>query len=203
MVNYDIPTSSAAYVHRAGRTGRAGREGGIAVTFYTKEDIQYVKAIANAIAASERARRTQPDEQQQQHDVQFGIQPWLLNALPDISKKDRRELKKRGVSLRRKIRTASTATNEEREGEEEHVVAKAENPKVRAKATEKDDAARRSRARARISTKSGYERRRENMRRGAIARRSNGGGDGGGSNAGESDDEGEDAEDEWTGIHDI
>ncbi|CAI4218556.1 unnamed protein product [Parascedosporium putredinis] len=27
IVNYDVPTSAAAYVHRAGRTGRAGREG--------------------------------------------------------------------------------------------------------------------------------------------------------------------------------
>ena len=25
VVNYDIPTTAASYVHRAGRTGRAGR----------------------------------------------------------------------------------------------------------------------------------------------------------------------------------
>jgi ATP-dependent RNA helicase DDX52/ROK1 len=134
VVNYDIPTSSAAYVHRVGRTGRAGREGGIAVTFYTREDIKYVKGIANAIAASEKARGMTNDAKGED-----GVQRWLLDALPDISKNDRQELKKRGVSVRRKIRAG-------------------ENDKE-AKAKRK----------ARISTKSGYERRLENNRKGAIA----------------------------------
>ncbi|KAI9867530.1 MAG: RNA-dependent ATPase rok1, partial [Pleopsidium flavum] len=54
VVNYDVPNSGAAYVHRVGRTGRAGRNGGVAVTFYTKEDIPYVKNVANIIATSEK-----------------------------------------------------------------------------------------------------------------------------------------------------
>ena len=134
VVNYDIPTSSAAYVHRVGRTGRAGRLGGMAVTFYTKDDIKYVKAIANAIAASEKARGE--TKVANGEDV---VQGWLLSALPDISKKDRQELKKKGVNIRRKTR----------EGEDDK--------EARAKRT------------ARISTKSGYERRLENNLKGAIA----------------------------------
>jgi ATP-dependent RNA helicase DDX52/ROK1 len=133
VVNYDIPTSSAAYVHRVGRTGRAGREGGRAVTFYTRDDIKYVKGIANAIAASEKAPSSAKAA-----SGESGIQSWLLNALPDISKKDKQELKKRGVAVRRKVR----------EGEDD-----------------KDARAKRA---SRISTKSGYERRLENKLKGAI-----------------------------------
>ncbi|EFR04054.1 hypothetical protein MGYG_07060 [Nannizzia gypsea CBS 118893] len=127
VVNYDIPNSAAAYVHRVGRTGRAGREGGIAVTFYTKEDIPYVKNIANVIAASEKLRCGDGAEP--------GIQKWLLDALPDLTKNDKKELKRHGVQARR--RTA--AMNNDR-----------------------------NRRTTRISTKSGFERRVENNRKGAI-----------------------------------
>ncbi|KAH6900275.1 P-loop containing nucleoside triphosphate hydrolase protein [Thelonectria olida] len=118
VVNYDVPGSSAAYVHRAGRTGRAGREGGVAVTFYTKEDIPFVKMVANVIATSEKQAGKTGDE--------AGVQKWLLDALPQVGKADRKKLKERGVE------------------------------------------ARRSGTKAKITSKSGYERRKENNRRGAI-----------------------------------
>ncbi|EED21417.1 ATP dependent RNA helicase (Rok1), putative [Talaromyces stipitatus ATCC 10500] len=126
VVNYDIPTSSAGYVHRVGRTGRAGREGGVAVTYYTKEDIPYVKSIANLIHASE---KLQGKEQT--------VQKWLLDSLPDLSKKDRQDLKRHGV----KARAASAKFKHD------------------IKQT----------GQARISTKSGYDRRMENKRKGAIS----------------------------------
>jgi ATP-dependent RNA helicase DDX52/ROK1 len=93
VVNYDIPNTGASYIHRAGRTGRAGREGGIAVTLYTKEDIPYVKNIANVIAASERVNGKPSDGS--------GVQKWLLDALPTLSKKTKQTLKKYGVEARR------------------------------------------------------------------------------------------------------
>ena len=133
VVNYDIPTTSAAYVHRVGRTGRAGREGGVAVTFYTKDDIKYVKAIANVIAASERAGGNKDGD-----DSKEGLQKWLLHALPDISKNDKKQLKRRGVEVRRGVKESDEA---------------------------KDLKAKRK---ARISTKSGYEKKMENRRMGAI-----------------------------------
>jgi ATP-dependent RNA helicase DDX52/ROK1 len=95
VVNYDVPTSAAAYVHRVGRTGRAGREGGVSVTFYTKEDIPHVKAIANVIAASEKLRKKKDG------DSVSSVQQWLLDALPTPSKREKKELKKRGVESRR------------------------------------------------------------------------------------------------------
>ena len=129
VVNYDIPNTSASYIHRVGRTGRQGRQGGVAVTLYTKEDIPYVKNVANVIAASERAKGQSKGEGE-------GVQKWLLDALPDVSKKTKKELKRRGVESRR-------ATVEKEGGREARKM--------------------------RISTKSGYERRLENKRKGAVA----------------------------------
>ncbi|MPM57043.1 DEAD-box ATP-dependent RNA helicase CshA [bioreactor metagenome] len=44
IINYDIPHDVDWYVHRIGRTGRAGREG-IAVTLYTADEIRWLKQI--------------------------------------------------------------------------------------------------------------------------------------------------------------
>lgn len=130
VVNYDIPNSAAVYVHRVGRTGRAGREGGIAVTFYTKEDIPYVKSIANVIDVSEKLRGT---------DGEKSIQKWLLESLPDLSKNDKKELKKHGVKARQ---VSKQVGKDKDDGKGLHGT--------------------------RISTKSGFERRMENRKRGAI-----------------------------------
>ncbi|KAL8322791.1 hypothetical protein RB597_008476 [Gaeumannomyces tritici] len=124
VVNYDVPGSAAAYVHRAGRTGRAGRRGGVAVTFYTKDDIPFVKSVANVIALSEKQAAAGSGAAA---GAGAGAQKWLLDSLPDVSKKDRKTLRERGVESRRS-----------------------------------------GAAKARITSKSTWERRRENNRRGAI-----------------------------------
>lgn len=100
VVNYDMPTSSAAYVHRAGRTGRAGRKGGVAVTLYSKDDLPFVKNIANVIAASER--------QGHEGGAEEARRKWLLEALPKVTKKDKQRLKQRGVESRRPTSFKST-----------------------------------------------------------------------------------------------
>ncbi|KAJ5779965.1 hypothetical protein N7457_005125 [Penicillium paradoxum] len=130
VVNYDIPNSAAVYVHRVGRTGRAGREGGIAVTYYTKEDIPYVKSIANIIDVSEKLRGKEGDK---------SIQKWLLDALPNLSKNSKKDMKKYGV----KARQTPRLNDKEEDGKGARGM--------------------------RISTKSGFERRLENNKRGAIA----------------------------------
>ena len=103
VVNYDIPNSAAAYIHRVGRTGRAGREGGVAVTFYTKEDIAFVKGIANVIAASERQAGKTPEtgEAGNRSGEAGGLPKWLLDALPTPSKNSKKKLKMHGVEARR------------------------------------------------------------------------------------------------------
>ncbi|ETI23909.1 hypothetical protein G647_05716 [Cladophialophora carrionii CBS 160.54] len=147
VVNYDIPTTVAGYVHRAGRTGRAGREGGVCVSFYTKEDIQYVKGIANVIAASEKAQRKpegsitgpQSTGAGSSSTGKSGIQPWLLHALPSVSKSARKDLKQHGVVSRRAIHA------------------------------DDDEKTKRMKRKARIGTQSGYERREVDRKRGAVA----------------------------------
>ncbi|KAK4100745.1 P-loop containing nucleoside triphosphate hydrolase protein [Parathielavia hyrcaniae] len=111
VVNYDVPTSAAGYVHRAGRTGRAGREGGVAVTFYTKDDIPFVKSVANVIAVSEKQAGKAAGE---------GVQKWLLDALPRVAKEDRRKLKVRGVESRRAGGRATITTKSSWERRREH-----------------------------------------------------------------------------------
>jgi superfamily II DNA/RNA helicase len=48
VFNFDVPSHAEDYVHRIGRTGRAGREGG-AFTIATPEDGRYVAAIQKLI----------------------------------------------------------------------------------------------------------------------------------------------------------
>jgi ATP-dependent RNA helicase DDX52/ROK1 len=147
VVNYDIPNSAAAYIHRVGRTGRAGREGGVAVTFYTKEDIAFVKGIANVIAASERQAGKTPESGEAGNDrgEAGGLPKWLLDALPTPSKKEKKKLKMHGVEARR------TGVAGKRDGKGKKM---------------KDMKS--GRVSMQISTKSGFERRLENRKRGAI-----------------------------------
>ncbi|PSR83418.1 P-loop containing nucleoside triphosphate hydrolase protein [Coniella lustricola] len=109
VVNYDVPSSAAVYVHRAGRTGRAGREGGVAVTFYTKEDIPFVKSVANVIAMSEK----QAGKTGEAADVQ----KWLLDALPNVKKEDKKKMKTQGGVAGRKTAKITSKSAWERRKE--------------------------------------------------------------------------------------
>ncbi|MCE1227657.1 MAG: DEAD/DEAH box helicase [Geobacteraceae bacterium] len=51
VINYDIPDTSEAYIHRIGRTGRAARNGD-AFTMITDEDTAMVKAIERTLGAA-------------------------------------------------------------------------------------------------------------------------------------------------------
>ncbi|XP_040005541.1 probable ATP-dependent RNA helicase DDX52 [Xiphias gladius] len=48
VLNYDFPTSAVEYIHRIGRTGRAGHQG-TAITFFTENDKPLLRNIANVI----------------------------------------------------------------------------------------------------------------------------------------------------------
>ena len=48
VVNYDVPTQAEDYVHRIGRTGRAGAEG-FAITFVSPENKDELAAIEKLI----------------------------------------------------------------------------------------------------------------------------------------------------------
>ena len=48
VINYDIPHDVESYIHRIGRTGRAGGDG-IAITLVASKDSQYLKLIEKGI----------------------------------------------------------------------------------------------------------------------------------------------------------
>jgi len=47
VINFDFPNSIADYVHRAGRTGRAGKKG-IVVSFFRNKDMNLIDQIKHA-----------------------------------------------------------------------------------------------------------------------------------------------------------
>lgn len=51
VINYDFPDSAAAYIHRIGRSGRAGRRGE-AITLYTEADVPFLRNVSNVMTAS-------------------------------------------------------------------------------------------------------------------------------------------------------
>lgn len=51
VVNYDFPSSTADYIHRVGRTGRAGNSGH-AVTLFSEDDAGQLRSIANLVKES-------------------------------------------------------------------------------------------------------------------------------------------------------
>jgi len=53
VINYDTPNHMEDYVHRAGRTGRAGNRG-TCITFITPEQDRYARDIISALKASKR-----------------------------------------------------------------------------------------------------------------------------------------------------
>ena len=194
VVNYDIPTSTAAYVHRAGRTGRAGRLGGVVVTLYTVDDIPHVKTVVNVITTAQHSSRrhrrchhrhqalTVDDDNHDNHDDDdhggAHLPTWLLNVLPTPTKTGRKRLKRQGVESRRRPQppppppsTPSTIDGHKAHlkvggHDDHHVLAQSTHiisPKTSSTST---STSKRTRTAARISTKSGYDRRLDHRRHG-------------------------------------
>jgi ATP-dependent RNA helicase RhlE len=59
VINYEIPEQAETYVHRIGRTGRAGAEG-VAMSFCAKEEMSYLKDINKLIKKNIEVVSTHP-----------------------------------------------------------------------------------------------------------------------------------------------
>lgn len=59
VLNYDVPRNPKDYVHRVGRTARAGR-GGLALTFVTQYDVKLIQAVEDFIG--EKLTKSELDE---------------------------------------------------------------------------------------------------------------------------------------------
>ncbi|MDM5188738.1 DEAD/DEAH box helicase [Bacillus sp. DX4.1] len=72
VFNYDIPEDVESYIHRIGRTGRAGGTG-LAITFVAPKDEMYLKDIEKGIGATlqrqvlEQSEATKSEQKQKQH----------------------------------------------------------------------------------------------------------------------------------------
>ncbi|MBP2239470.1 ATP-dependent RNA helicase DeaD [Cytobacillus eiseniae] len=75
VYNFDIPQDPESYVHRIGRTGRAGNKG-IAVTFVSPREIDHLKIIEN-VTKSKMAKKPVPSFK----DVLIGNQQATINKL--------------------------------------------------------------------------------------------------------------------------
>ncbi len=64
VINYDIPSTTDAYIHRIGRTGRATRSGD-AYTLVTRDDADTVKAIERVLKG--------PIERRTLNDFDYGV----------------------------------------------------------------------------------------------------------------------------------
>ncbi|MGO4274358.1 helicase-related protein, partial [Paenibacillus sp. TAF58] len=70
IFNYDVPQDAESYIHRIGRTGRAG-ESGVAVTFATQRDMPTIELIEKGIRMSLRS------SEQQQRRVRSNSEEYL------------------------------------------------------------------------------------------------------------------------------
>ena len=59
VINFDAPADREGYIHRVGRTGRAGRRG-VGVTFVEHEQARDVHRIAKVLAPGEGVRKIGP-----------------------------------------------------------------------------------------------------------------------------------------------
>ena len=59
VINYDLPNEPETYVHRIGRTGRAGREG-VALSFCDREEFEYLQDIEKLTGQKIRIMETHP-----------------------------------------------------------------------------------------------------------------------------------------------
>jgi ATP-dependent RNA helicase DeaD len=75
VYNFDIPQDPESYVHRIGRTGRAGNKG-LAVTFVSPREIDHLKIIEN-VTKSKMAKMPVPSFK----DVLIGNQQATINRL--------------------------------------------------------------------------------------------------------------------------
>lgn len=114
VINYDVPQSAQAYVHRIGRTGRGGKKGR-AVTFFTKEDDQAIKPVLNVM---------------KQSGCNDGYSPWM-EGLGKLSKDDKKRIKQHEIK-RKQISTVPKVDRQKRRQRNDMIEAskrRKENPK--------------------------------------------------------------------------
>jgi ATP-dependent RNA helicase DeaD len=81
VINYTVPENPETYVHRIGRTGRAGREG-LAVTFVSQDDNRALYAIEKLIKTRLRYQELPTREELREHRKSY-LQERITSGLGD------------------------------------------------------------------------------------------------------------------------
>jgi ATP-dependent RNA helicase RhlE len=81
VINYDAPEDRAAYVHRIGRTGRAGRTG-TGISFVLADEVKEMRQIAKALGLEFAAGRTESGGAQQDRTEPGDDKPRREDAAP-------------------------------------------------------------------------------------------------------------------------
>ena len=90
VLNYDFPLQTATYIHRIGRTGRAGYHGH-AITFFTLSDIGSLRLVSNVVKQS---GQSVPQWIEELKDMRKQRRKQVIKG-----KKSREELEKRATNV--------------------------------------------------------------------------------------------------------
>jgi len=118
VINYDIPTHSKDYIHRVGRTARAGRSGK-SITFVTQYDIELYQRIEFLIGKQLTQYITHEDEVMllQERVSEADRQARAQIKEIDDEKKDNRQRRKKKEQKMEKITRNKIITREKKEKE--------------------------------------------------------------------------------------
>lgn len=119
VINYEMPIEAANYVHRIGRTGRAGKEGR-AVSFCAHEDCQHLDAIYELIDSKIPKLRLKDDDFATDVIARPYIDSKTLKVVERAERgdrKDRKDRKDRGDRKERPERTERADRNAKPERE--------------------------------------------------------------------------------------
>lgn len=90
MVNFDIPTHSKDYIHRVGRTARAGRSGK-SITLITQYDVEFLQRLEVVLGRSLELWPTEKDEMALLHERVDEAARIAASELRDLTKDHKRK----------------------------------------------------------------------------------------------------------------
>lgn len=93
IFNYDIPQDTESYIHRIGRTGRAGQTG-VAVTFVAPQDRQFLHIIERGIKTTLEKRRIDGEEAHTHSDSMHGIRKSMAGSSNQFRGSNRGKVKR-------------------------------------------------------------------------------------------------------------
>jgi superfamily II DNA/RNA helicase len=95
VINYDLPLAKESYVHRIGRTGRAGKKG-IAISFVTPNEDKFLADIEGYIGFEISRRNAPSKDQVLEAKAAFEVK---MNTQPPIKKDKNEQLNKEILKL--------------------------------------------------------------------------------------------------------